>query len=175
MCILSILMYTYITYDLYRYKWRNQYFILKLLFFINGTCFFLHRWDKWVCDWSQHIYRGKERENRLNHRADVGDVFCHSLTRGEEISLAHIHKKRFLSLSPSFSGHCRRRRREIATSSFVILSVHRSSREKEKSRTYPNDWMKSVFWPEYIYSFYSQHMHFFQLKKNNVYICYILV
>jgi hypothetical protein len=41
----------------------------------------------------------RERENRLNHRADVGDVFCHSLTRGEEISLAHIHKKRFLSRS----------------------------------------------------------------------------
>jgi hypothetical protein len=51
---------------------------------------------------SAHIPRKRETiENRLNHRADVGDVFCHSLTRGEEISLAHIHKKRFLSLSLS--------------------------------------------------------------------------
>jgi hypothetical protein len=49
---------------------------------------------------SAHISRKRETiENRLNHRADVGDVFCHSLTSGEEISLAHIHKKRFLSLS----------------------------------------------------------------------------
>lgn len=109
---------------------------------------------------SAHIPRKREtRKNRLNHRADVGDVFCHSLTLGEEISLAHIHKKRFLSLSlsPSFSGHCRRRRREIATSSFVILSEHRSSREKEKSRTYPNDWMRSVFWPECIFILFTTH------------------
>jgi hypothetical protein len=107
---------------------------------------------------SAHISRKREtRENRLNHRTDVGDVFCHSLTSVEEISLAHIHKKRFLSLSPSFSGHCRRRRREIATSSFVILSEHRSSREKEKSRTYPNDWMRSVFWPECIFILFTTH------------------
>jgi hypothetical protein len=50
---------------------------------------------------SAHIQGKREttRKNRLNHRADVGDVFCYSLTRGEEISLAHIHKKRSPSLS----------------------------------------------------------------------------
>ena len=106
-------------------------------FLSSSTCciFFLYagKISESVIEVSMYIEETRnERKNRLNHRADVGDVFCHSLTRGKEISLAHIHKKRFL---PSFSGHCRRRRRrEIATLSFVILSEHRSSRERETQR-----------------------------------------
>ena len=79
----------------------------------------------------RYIYR--EKENRLNHRTDVGDVFCHSLALDKEINRAHIHKKRFLSLA--FSGHCdasklQRRRRLLS-----YRYIDRQGRKKS-SRTY---------------------------------------
>ena len=83
-------------------KGRNQYVAVRAVSLYRGlvvpvsSC--INEISESVIEVS--TYAADRRENRLNHRADVGDVFCHSLTCSEEISFAHIHKK---TVSPSLS------------------------------------------------------------------------